>query len=151
MKKILSLCWVALLSVFFFGCSTTIPVQMTVPAEMNYNGARVIGVLPFSTSTADASQTSKDLLSYFSWYQNRELNDDLKLASYLSGKVENILASSDYFTVISSQELQEQAASNSISSDAIITGKIIAILEDSSDEYKTEKDENDAEIQVKYW
>jgi len=145
MKKVLT---ALVLSMILFGCSTSIPVQMTVPPNLNYGGARTIGVIPFTTSSEDASEATKDLRYYFSWYNSRALHDDLKLASALTSKVESVLASSDYFTVISTEQLQQQAANGTITAEAVVTGKIASVLDDYNKEYneRTDADGNTTKV-----
>ncbi|ADK79283.1 putative periplasmic lipoprotein [Sediminispirochaeta smaragdinae] len=145
MKKLLT---ALVLSMILFGCSTSIPVQMTVPPNLNYGGARTIGVIPFTTSSEDASEATKDLRYYFSWYNSRALHDDLKLASALTSKVESVLASSDYFTVISTEQLQQQAANGTITAEAVVTGKIASVLDDYNKEYneRTDADGNTTKV-----
>ncbi|WP_020611273.1 putative periplasmic lipoprotein [Sediminispirochaeta bajacaliforniensis] len=145
MKKVLT---ALVLSLILFGCSTSIPVQMTVPPNLNYGGARTIGVIPFTTSSEDASEATKDLRYYFSWYNSRALHDDLKLASALTSKVESVLASSDYFTVISTEQLQQQAANGTITAEAVVTGKIASVLDDYNKEYneRTDADGNTTKV-----
>lgn len=135
------------------GCRTAIPVQITEPPQLDYCGAKIIGVLPFGTASEDAQATSKDLETYFSWWESRELNADLELASYLTSKIESVLASTDYFTVISSQELQRQIANENedTSFEVIVTGQISSVFEDMTNELVAEKDKNGKEIKVRYW
>ncbi|MDC7223038.1 MAG: hypothetical protein PQJ60_04810 [Spirochaetales bacterium] len=133
MKKIVLL---TLLALTLFGCATSIPVQMTVPPTMDYEGARTVGVLPFTTWLDDAT-LSDGLGSYYRWYHSRELNEEVKLASYLSSNVESVLASTDYFTVLSSDQLQKEVSQGDLSVEVIVTGKITSILDDYEDTYET--------------
>jgi hypothetical protein len=117
-----------LLDLALFSCATSIPVQMTVPPTMDYEGARTVGVLPFSTWLDDANLSS-GLGSYYRWYHSRKLSKELKLASYLSRNVESVLASSD--------QLQKEVTEGNLSVEVIVTGKITSILDDSEDFYET--------------
>jgi hypothetical protein len=125
-----------LLALALFSCATSIPVQMTVPPTMDDEGARTVGVLPFSTWLDDANLSS-GLGSYYRWYHSRKLSKEFKLASYLSSNVESVLASSDYFTVLSSDQLQKEVTEGNLSVEVIVTGKITSILDDSEDFYET--------------
>ena len=142
MKRISVLLLLFLSLLLFFSCATSIPVQMTVPPKMDYQGARSVGVLPFSSSSEDAAQISRGLNSYFSWYQRRTLTSELKLAAYISSKVESTLASTDFFKVISSAQLQDQVAAGNLAVDAIVTGKLTSVQDDQTDEYTEKTDSN---------
>lgn len=139
--KLKSMFIVSIITLLFMSCATSIPVSVTVPPRMNYNKADSIGILPVTTAeTEAASALKKDGLR--SWWYTKNLSDDMVLATYLTSKVEEILASSDFFKVVSSDQLQKQVEAGNISVQALISGKILSVVNDYEEGYEEFTDLN---------
>jgi len=114
-----------------FGCSTSIPVTVTKPAEINMSGNRVIAVLDFRYPVKDKSISGKDLLQ---WAISKltglslpsELNVEQRVAKYTTDQVIVTLLNTGYFQLVSPQEVA-QAMQGGISSSttAVDIGKAV--------------------------
>ncbi len=114
-----------------FGCSTSIPVTVTKPAEINMSGNRVIAVLDFRYPVKDKSISGKDLLQ---WAISKltglslpnELNVEQRVAKYTTDQVILTLLNTGYFQLVSPQEIA-QAMQGGISSSttAVDIGKAV--------------------------
>lgn len=91
MKKLSTYVFI-LLVLLVSGCATSVPVKVTEPPELNYGGAKIIGVLPFSTSQQNAASSMRQdrIYNYYNYYVNRALNEEMKLASTLTTKLESL-------------------------------------------------------------
>jgi hypothetical protein len=116
---------------FVFGCSTSIPVTVTKPAEINMSGNRVIAVLDFRYPVKDKTISGKDLLQ---WAISKltgldlpkELSVEQKVADYTTSEVILTLLNTGYFQLVSPQEVA-QAMQGGISSSttAVDIGKAV--------------------------
>jgi len=114
-----------------FGCSTSIPVTVTKPAEINMSGNRVIAVLDFRYPVKDKSISGKDLLQWAISKLTgldlpRELSVEAKVADYTTSQVILTLLNTGYFQLVSPQEVA-QAMQGGISSSttAVDIGKAV--------------------------
>lgn len=131
MRRILfSILTVGLL-VFVFGCSTSIPVTVTKPAEINMSGNRVIAVLDFRYPVKDKTITGKDLLEWAIFKLigidlPKEMSVEQNLADYTTSQVIITLLNTGYFQLVSPQEVA-QAMHGGISSGttAVDIGKAV--------------------------
>jgi hypothetical protein len=121
---------VALL-LFLFGCSTSIPVTVTKPAEINMSGNRVIAVLDFRYPVKGTTISGKDLLQWAISKLTgldlpRELSVEQKVADYTTNQVILTLLNTGYFQLVSPQEVA-QAMQGGISSSttAVDIGKAV--------------------------
>ena len=95
---------------FVFGCSTSIPVTVTKPAEINMSGNRVIAVLDFRYPVKDKTITGKDLLE---WAISKltgidllkEMSVEQKVADHTTSQVIMTLLNTGYFQLVSPQEV----------------------------------------------
>jgi hypothetical protein len=116
---------------FVFGCSTSIPVTVTKPAEINMSANRVIAVLDFRYPVKDRTISGKDLLQ---WAISKltgldlpkELNLEQRVAEYATSQVILTLLNTGYFQLVSPQEVA-QAMQGGISSSttAVDIGKVV--------------------------
>jgi hypothetical protein len=144
-----------------FGCSTSIPVTVTKPAEINMAGNRVIAVLDFRYPIKDKSISGKDLLQ---WAISKltgldlpkEPNVEERVAEYTTEQVILTLLNTGYFQLVSPQEVA-RAMQGGISSSttavdigkavkaqAIVNGELY-LLEVSDKHWSREKTVTDAE------
>ncbi|MCP4159786.1 MAG: hypothetical protein GY760_06910 [Deltaproteobacteria bacterium] len=106
MKKVL-----CLLSVFlFFGCATSIRINVTKPAEVNMAGARKIAVLDVNYSESGVidlgSLFDKPLISILFGNSHREqINQDV--TKYTTNNITMSLLNTGYFTIVGARELSE--------------------------------------------
>lgn len=126
-------------SLLLAACTTSIPVQVTEPAMADFDGARVVGVLPMSATEEETSlfiQKSGLNPIWSNLYlllKRDELEDERIVANILKSELERILVESDYYTVISSEQLQSKMKENKVNIEAYISGHIndISRYEDS--------------------
>jgi len=131
MRRILFSLLIVGLLVFEFGCSTSIPVTVTKPAEINMSGNRVIAVLDFRYPVKDKTITGKDLLE---WAISKltgidlpkEMSVEQKVADHTTSQVIMTLLNTGYFQLVSPQEVA-QAMQGGISSSttAVDIGKAV--------------------------
>jgi len=116
---------------FVFGCSTSIPVTVTKPAEINMSGNRVIAVLDFRYPVKDKTISGKDLLQ---WAISKltgldlptELNVEQRVAEYTTSQVIVTLLNTGYFQLVSPQEVaQTMQGGISASTTAVDIGKAV--------------------------
>ena len=152
---------IAVLIGFTFGCSTSIPVTVTKPAEINMAGNRVIAVLDFRYPVKDNSISGKDLLQ---WAISKltgvnlpkEPNVEQRVAEYTTEQVILTLLNTGYFQLVSPQQVA-QAMQGGISSSttavdigkavkaqAIVNGQLY-LLEARDKEWTREQTVTDAE------
>jgi len=98
------------LLVFVFGCSTSIPVTVTKPAEINMSGNRVIAVLDFRYPEKDKTITGKDLLQWAiskltGIDLSKEMSVEQKVADHTTSQVIMTLLNTGYFQLVSPQEV----------------------------------------------
>jgi hypothetical protein len=119
------------LVIFVFGCSTSIPVTVTKPAEINMAGNRVIAVLDFRYPVKDKSISGKDLLQ---WAISKltgldlpkEPNVEQRVAEYTTEQVILTLLNTGYFQLVSPQEIaQTMQGGISSSTTAVDIGKAV--------------------------
>jgi hypothetical protein len=119
------------LVIFVFGCSTSIPVTVTKPAEINMAGNRVIAVLDFRYPVKDKSISGKDLLQ---WAISKltgldlpkEPNVEQRVAEYTTEQVILTLLNTGYFQLVSPQEVaQTMQGGISSSTTAVDIGKAV--------------------------
>jgi uncharacterized protein YceK len=96
--------------IVLFGCSTSIPVTVTKPAEINMAGNRVIAVLDFRYPVKDGSISGKDLLKWAiskltGLDMPKELNVEQRVAEYTTEQVILTLLNTGYFQLVSPQEI----------------------------------------------
>ncbi len=109
MKKVL-----CLLSVFlFFGCATSIRINVTKPAEVNMAGARKIAVLDVNYSETGVvdlgSIFNKPLISIlFGNSEQERINQDV--IKYTTNNLTMSLLNTGYFTIVGARELSEYFA-----------------------------------------
>jgi hypothetical protein len=109
-----------------FGCSTSIPVTVTKPAEINMSGNRVIAVLDFRYPVKDKSISGKDLLQWaISKLTGLSLPSELNV-EHTTDQVIVTLLNTGYFQLVSPQEVA-QAMQGGISSSttAVDIGKAV--------------------------
>jgi hypothetical protein len=116
---------------FVLGCSTSIPVTVTKPAEINMSGNRVIAVLDFRYPVNDKTISGKDLLQ---WAISKltgldlptELDLEQRMADYTTDQVILTLLNTGYFQLVSPQQVA-QAMQGGISSrtTAVDIGKAV--------------------------
>lgn len=140
---------ISIVTMFFMSCVTSIPVSVTVPPLMNYNKAESVGVLPVTTAEAEAASSLRED-GLHSWWYSKNLSDEMILASYLTSQIEQILSTSNYFKVVSSDQLKKQVESGNISVQALISGKINTVIDDSEDGYR-EKTDRDGIVTNQYY
>jgi hypothetical protein len=114
-----------------FSCSTSIPVIVTKPAEINMSANRVIAVLDFRYPVKDKTLSGKDLLQ---WAISKltgldlpkELSVEQKVANHTTSQVIVTLLNTGYFQLVSPQEVA-QAMQGGISSSttAVDIGKAV--------------------------
>ena len=116
---------------FVFGCSTSIPVVVTKPAEINMSANRVIAVLDFRYPIKDKTLSGKDLLQWaISKLTGLDLPEEFsveqKVAEYTTSHVVLTLLNTGYFQLVSPQEVA-QAMRGGISSatTAVDIGKAV--------------------------
>jgi len=114
-----------------FGCSTSIPVTVTKPAEINMSANRVIAVLDFRYPVKDKSISGKDLLQWAiskltGLSMPKELNVEQRVAKYTTDQVILTLINTGYFQLVSPQQVA-QAMQGGISSSttAVDIGKAV--------------------------
>ena len=114
-----------------FGCSTSIPVTVTKPAEINMSANRVIAVLDFRYPVKDKTISGKDLLQ---WAISKltgldlpkELNVEQRVAEYTTSQVILTLLNTGYFQLVSPQEVaQTMQGGISSSTTAVDIGKAV--------------------------
>jgi hypothetical protein len=114
---------------FVFGCSTSIPVTVTKPAEINMSGNRVIAVLDFRYP--DRTFSGKDLLQWAiskltGLNLPRGLSVEQRVAEYTTDQVILTLLNTGYFQLVSPQEVaQTMRGGISSSTTAIDIGKAV--------------------------
>jgi hypothetical protein len=157
------------LLMFVFGCSTSIPVTVTKPAEINMSGNRVVAVLDFRYPVKDKTITGKDLLE---WAISKltgldlpkEMSVEQKVADHTTSQVIMTLLNTGYFQLVSPQEVA-QAMQGGISSSttavdigkavkaqAIVNGELY-LLDDKDQQWVEERkitDANTGEEQTVY-
>jgi hypothetical protein len=120
MRRAVVVIFIFVLLGFIFGCSTSIPVTVTKPAEINMSGNRVIAVLDFRYPVKDKSISGKELLQWAiskltGLNMPKELSVEQKVADYTTSQVIVTLLNTGYFQLVSPQEVA-QAMQGGISS-----------------------------------
>jgi hypothetical protein len=116
---------------FTFGCSTSIPVTVTKPAEINMSGNRVIAVLDFRYPVKDRSISGKDLLQWAiskltGLNMPKEPNVEQRVAEYTTEQVILTLLNTGYFQLVSPQEVARAMRGGiSASTTAVDIGKAV--------------------------
>lgn len=131
MKKLFSFLSLPLLLVLIAGCSTTVPVTVTRPAELDLHGAKSISVLPFRISTAKEDTGNNnggttiiiDIRHFFDLGPS-DNPEEIKSANYLTDQLAQNLANSQYVQLVNSSSVQAALKNGTpIPADVYLTGK----------------------------
>jgi hypothetical protein len=152
--------WILILLGFVFGCSTSIPVTVTKPAEINMSGNRVIAVLDFAYPISGKTISGKDLLE---WAISKltgldlptKLNLEQRVAEHTTSQVIVTLLNTGYFQLVSPQDVAQamQGGINSnttavdigkaVKAQAIVNGELY-LLDTKDQEWNEERTITDA-------
>ncbi|MBN2553635.1 MAG: hypothetical protein JXB06_12740 [Spirochaetales bacterium] len=113
MRRIVSGILIMGLFGLLFACSTSIPVTVTKPAEINMSGNRVIAVLDFRYPVKGTTISGRDLLQ---WAISKltglnlpsQLNVEQRVADYTTDQVILALLNTGYFQLVSPQEVAQR-------------------------------------------
>jgi hypothetical protein len=142
------------------GCSTSIPVTVTKPAEINMAANRVVAVLDFRYPV-DTTISGKDLLQ---WAINKltglqiptEVGVEEKLAEYTTSRVIRTLLNTGYFQLVSPQEIAQRMQGDlgasttamdigqAVKAQAIVDGELY-LLEVNDEQWTDERTVTDAD------
>ena len=158
-RTMFSLITLAILAVLL-GCSTSIPVTVTKPAEINMAGNRVVAVLDFRYPV-DTTISGKDLLQ---WAINKltglqiatEAGVEQKLADYTTSQVIRTLLDTGYFQLVSPQQVVQKMQGglnagttavdigHAVNAQAIVNGELY-LLETNDEQWTDERTVTDAD------
>ena len=109
-KSIFLLVVVMALALCLTGCATTVTVEVERPAELDLNGAKSVGILPFQAKSTSAmggvSQAVIDVmeyLGYHDWYYDQDDEDRRQLTHLLTQTLQEGLVNSKYLELVDSQ------------------------------------------------
>lgn len=99
----------------FTSCSTTVPVSVTRPADLDITDANDIAVLPFLTNrTLQYTNYQNDPIATFDFYWNEkdknwyweQQNEDSLLAETITENLEKSLCDANYLNVVSASKVE---------------------------------------------
>lgn len=157
MKKIAEIFYCFVILVTFFGCATSVPVQVTRPAELDLNGANTISVLPFATSSKSNINDSDNIATIIMvgildiLTSTPASQDEINCANYLTDSITRKLSSSSYLTLISSSAVEKALSNKSTAPcDVYLTGKITDFTSELKTEEVTEEVKGVEVLSIKY-
>lgn len=124
MKRI---CFVCAVFVFLFcSCSTTLKMNVTRPAKLDLNGAKSIGVLPFSKSSRFPFYSSGlSIGSEFESY-SKVSSVEQQVLNYIHSELEKGLMSSPYVSLINSSAVKNALRNHGKNpADVYISGEMV--------------------------
>lgn len=108
-KSIFLLIVVLVLALSLTGCATTVTVEVERPAELDLNGAKSVGILPFQAKSTSAmggvSQAVIDVMEYLGmhdWYYDQDDEDRRQLTHLLTTTLQEGLVNSKYLDLVDS-------------------------------------------------
>lgn len=121
-----------LLVIVLAGCATSVTVTIERPAELDLNGAKSVGLLPFQAETSSSTGGSKDsyiiIMDFFGfndYFYDQDEEDRQQLADLLTRKIQEQLSNSQYLDLIDSRSVQTAVSSGSRAPcDVYLTGAI---------------------------
>lgn len=133
------------------GCATSVKVSVERPAELDLNGAKTVGILPFQAKQSNSGSFS--VVDFFGYYEprNSEESDRKQLVDYLTRTLQEELANSPYLDLIDSNSVQRAISSGSaIPCDVYLTGAFTRFETSVNDKTKTIK-YADGQRNVRYY
>ena len=157
-KSILLLVGILLLATFLTGCATSVKVTIERPAELDLNGAKTVGMLPFqakSTSDMGGRNDAIIVVMYFfgfhDWYYDQDDEDRKQLADLLTRKLQEELSKSTYLELVDSNRIQYALSAGSAAPcDVYLTGAI-SRFETSVETIVRERSYAEGKKQVPYY
>lgn len=134
MKNLFYIIFSVLIIICFFGCATTIPVQIERPAELDLGGAKSIAVLPISTQSTqlglDSTVGTIIIVGSLDDLQ-QENQDEVVCANYITTALTNRLSNSSYLTLVGAEAVNVALKNGQeVPCDAYLTGKISEFKEE---------------------
>ncbi len=131
-KSILLLVGVLLLAAVLTGCATSVTVTVERPAELDLNGAKSVGMLPFQSKPSSSTGGSRnavivlmDFFGYRNMFYDQDDEDRQQLADLLTRKLQERLSNSQYLELVDSNTVQYAiSAGNKAPCDVYLTGAI---------------------------
>jgi curli biogenesis system outer membrane secretion channel CsgG len=137
-------------------CATSVPVQITKPAEINMAGARQLAVLDFDyPREAKTDDLLGLLLLSLAGASNEKTNTlESRIAAYATQNLTEALVSTEYFTIISSQDIASKmpgtdkgglsavAIGQKAGAQAIFVGDITSINRNKTVEYEKQQNKD---------
>ena len=112
-KSIFLLVIVMVLALCLTGCATTVTVEVERPAELDLNGAKSVGILPFqpksTASMGGISETVIDVMEYLGlhdWYYDQDDEDRKQLTDLLTKTLMEGLVESKYLDLVDTQTVK---------------------------------------------
>ena len=144
----------------FTACSTTVPVTVTRPADLDITDANDIAVLPFLTSrTLYYTDYQSDPIATFDFYWNEkdknwywdQQNEDSLLAELITENLEKSLCDADYLNVVSASKVENAYRKRTdLPIDWYVTGAVTNLQtftkEDGTKEVKRKNSRGEYEI-----
>ncbi|MCR4939381.1 MAG: hypothetical protein K5930_04640 [Treponemataceae bacterium] len=146
-KSILLLLALLLFVVALTSCATTVTVEIERPAELDLNGAKSVGMLPFQAKPSSSTGGSRDsiivLMDFFGLrdlFYDQDDEDRQQLADLLSRKLQENLTSSQYLELVDSRAVQNAVASGlRAPCDVYLTGVISSFETSIKSKVRTRK------------
>ena len=117
-KSIFLLVVLMVLALSLTSCATTVRVKVERPAELDLNGAKSVGILPFQAKTTSSmggvSQAVIDVMEYFGfhdWYYDQDDIDRRELADLITKTLQEGLVNSPYLDLVDSTSVQSALSS----------------------------------------
>lgn len=131
-KSIFLLIVVMVLALGLTGCATTVTVKVERPAELDLNGAKSVGILPFQAKTTSGmggvSHAVIDIweyLGFHDWYYDQDDEDRRQLADLLTSTLQEGLVNSKYLELVDTKTVQQAVNGGwKPSCDVYLTGAI---------------------------
>lgn len=131
-KSFLLIISVLLMVSLLAGCATTVRVAIERPAELDLNGAKTVGMLPFQAKASDsiggrnnAVVAVLEFFGYFDWFYDQDDQDRQQLADLLTRTLQQELSTSQYLDLVDTNRIQAALTSGTpVPCDVYLTGAI---------------------------
>lgn len=143
-KTLLTILVLVLLATVFTSCSTTIPVVLERPAELDLNGADTIAVLPIQVNEGGYYKRGGVVGSIINFFSSVWISDDeVAITSFIKNGLDGALANSQYITLVNSDSVQRALNNGTeIPCDVYFAGTISNFKNDIKDTKEKRYDEN---------
>ena len=158
-KSLILIISVLLLVSFLSGCATTVRVAIERPAELDLNGAKSVGMLPFQAKATEsmggrsnAVVAVLEFLGYYNWFYDQDDQDRQELADLLTRKLQEELSRSQYLDLVDTNRIQSALTNGTpVPCDVYLTGVISRFDTSIESVVRTQKNSNGVNQKVTYY